>query len=115
MSNLNRVVLMGHLGADPKQEKTESGKPVATFSIATNEFIKSDNGEKIKKTDWHKIVTWGKVAEQCARLLKKGSFVLVEGKIRNVNDNSYEIFATDVSFISNYGTEEQKKGVQEND
>jgi single-strand DNA-binding protein len=105
MNGINRVVLMGKLGATPKKEVTPSGKTVATFEISTEEFTKLDDGEKIKRTDWHKIITWGKVAEACVKMLDKGSFVLVEGKIRNVNveKNTYEIFATDVSFIANYG------------
>jgi len=114
MNGMNKVVLMGHLGADPRSGATPSGKKVTNFSIATNEFYKSAEGEKIKRTDWHKITTWGKVAEACEKMLRKGSMVLVEGKIRNDKKegddnkkfNSYEIFATEVSFISNYGTTE---------
>lgn len=105
MNSTNKVVLMGHLGADPRCAATATGRKVANFSIATNEFIKTADGEKIKRTDWHKVVTWGKTAEACEKALKKGSLVLVEGKIRNImNDDSkipnYEIFATGVSFIS---------------
>ena len=116
MNGMNRVVLMGHLGADPKSGTTPSGKKVTNFRIATNEFIKEVDGEKIKRTDWHKVSTWGKTAEACERMLRKGSMVLVEGKIRNIiNTNgekpsrpSYEIFATDVSFISNFGENTKK-------
>ncbi len=114
MNGMNRVVLMGHLGADPHSGATPSGKKVTNFNIATNEFYKSPEGEKVKRTDWHKITTWGKVAESCEKMLRKGSMVLVEGKIRNNSNGtedgetkksrSYEIFATEVSFISNYGT-----------
>ena len=119
MNGMNRVVLMGHLGADPHSGATPSGKKVTNFNIATNEFYKSPEGEKIKRTDWHKITTWGKVAEACEKMLRKGSMVLVEGKIRNIiskesegeekkKNKSYEIFATEVSFISNYGAAEEK-------
>jgi len=115
MNGMNRVVLMGHLGQDPRSGATPSGKKVTNFNIATNEFYKTAEGEKIKRTDWHKVTTWGKVAEACEKMLRKGSMVLVEGKIRNVSqdgeDNkknkAYEIFATEVSFISNYGTTEE--------
>jgi len=117
MNGMNRVVLLGHLGADPHSAATPSGKKVTNFNIATNEFYKSPEGEKIKRTDWHKITTWGKIAEACEKMLRKGSMVLVEGKIRNISNSSkegeenkksrsYEIFATEVSFISNYGTAE---------
>ena len=110
MKGMNRVVLMGHLSDNPTSESTPSGKKVAIFHIATNEFIKNEEGEKIKRTDWHKITTYGKMAESCEKMLKKGSMVLVEGKIRNTKSNpnkekpSYEILATEVSFISNYNT-----------
>jgi single-strand DNA-binding protein len=110
MNGMNRVVLMGHLGQDPRAGATPSGRRVTSFNIATNEFFKSSEGEKTKRTDWHKITTWGKTAEACEKMLRKGSFVLVEGKIRNtVNKEGvgpgYEVFATDVSFISNYGND----------
>ena len=112
MNGMNRVVLMGHLGQDPHSGATPSGKKVTNFNIATNEFYKTAEGEKIKRTDWHKVTTWGKVAEACEKMLRKGSMVLVEGKIRNISQDgkddkkskAYEIFATEVSFISNYGT-----------
>ena len=109
MNSTNKVVLMGHLGQDPRCAATANGKKVANFNIATNEFIKSADGERVKRTDWNKIVAWGKTAEICEKLLKKGSMVLVEGKIRNImnEDNkapSYEVFATNVSFISNKKT-----------
>lgn len=114
MNGMNRVVLMGHLGQDPTSGATPSGKKVTNFNIATNEFYKTAEGEKIKRTDWHKVTTWGKVAEACEKMLRKGSMVLVEGKIRNISydgkddkkTKAYEIFATEVSFISNYGTSE---------
>ncbi len=109
MNSTNKVVLVGHLGADPKCMATATGKKVANFSIATNELIKSSSGERVKRTDWHKVVAWGKTADACEKILKKGSLVLVEGKIRNmmnVDSKSphYEIFATGVSFISNNST-----------
>lgn len=113
MNGMNKVVLMGHLGQDPRSGATPSGKKVTNFNIATNEFYKTAEGEKVKRTDWHKVTTWGKVAEACEKMLRKGSMVLVEGKIRNISNSkegednkkskAYEIFATEVSFISNYG------------
>jgi len=110
MNNLNRVVLMGHLSDNPTHGATPTGKRVAVFYIATNEFIKNAEGENGKRTDWHRITTYGKTADACQKMLRKGSFVLVEGKIRSTinkkqENASYEIVATDVSFISNYGGE----------
>jgi single-strand DNA-binding protein len=114
MNSTNKVVLVGHLGADPRCVSTSTGRKVANFSIATNDFIKSGDGEKIKRTDWHKVVVWGKTADACEKLLKKGSMVLVEGKIRNIINEeskvpSYEIYASNVSFISNWGKKEEQQ------
>ncbi|MFH1222918.1 MAG: single-stranded DNA-binding protein [Pseudomonadota bacterium] len=110
MNGMNKVVLIGHLGADPKAGSTPTGKRVTSFNIATNEYFKDKSGEKTKRTDWHKITAWGKTAEACEKMLRKGSMVLVEGKIRTSTSEKddkkqkhYEIYATDVSFISNYG------------
>lgn len=113
MNSTNKVVLVGHLGSNPRCTATPSGKKVANFSIATNEFIKSSDGEKVKRTDWHKIVVWGKTADACEKVLKKGSMVLVEGKIRNIlnedpKSTSYEIYATNVSFISTNKSKESQ-------
>jgi len=115
MNNLNRVVLMGHLNDNPILGATATGKKLTIFHIATNEFLKNAEGEKIKRTDWHKITTYGKTADACEKMLQKGSLVLVEGKIRNManKDNakpSYEIIATEVSFISNYKSKEANDG-----
>ena len=117
MNSTNKVVLVGHLGADPKCVVTATGKKIANFNIATNEFIKSSSGERVKRTDWHRVVAWGKTADACEKILKKGSLVLVEGKIRNImNVDSkiphYEIFAMGVSFISNNST---KRAAEKND
>ena len=111
MKNLNKVVLMGHLNNDPESGATSTGKKIAIFYIATNEFSKNEAGEKIKRTDQHKIIAYGKTADACQKLLQKGAFVLVEGKIRNMANKgckkpSYEILATEVSFISNYKANE---------
>ncbi len=110
MEGMNRVVLMGHLQENPEPSETKTGKKVATFIVETNEIYKNADGEKVKRTDGHTITCWGKVAEACIKMLRKGSFVLVEGKIRNIsnengNKKNYSIFATEVSFISNYGSE----------
>ena len=111
MKNLNRVVLMGHLGENPISETTTRGKDITIFYIATNEFLKNKDGEKIRHTDWHKITTCGKTAEACKKMLQKGAFVLVEGRIKSLPNNNtkptYEILATEVSFISNYKQEEK--------
>ena len=74
MNGMNKVVLMGRLGGNPVSSATKSGKRIATFNIATNEYYKNENGEKVKRTDWHKVVATGKTAEACEKMLNKGSF-----------------------------------------
>lgn len=79
--SVNKVILLGRLGADPEIRYTLDGKPVAVFRIATNEvFVK--NGEKETITEWHRLVAFGRLAEICGEYLSKGSRVYVEGKLR---------------------------------
>lgn len=77
---LNKVTLMGNLGQDVTI-KQANGKNVATFSLATSESYKDQNGNKIDKTEWHNIVIWDKLADVAAKYLKKGSKIYLEGKI----------------------------------
>uniref|UniRef100_A0A7V4JPS2 Single-stranded DNA-binding protein n=1 Tax=Thermodesulfobacterium geofontis TaxID=1295609 RepID=A0A7V4JPS2_9BACT len=79
--SINKVILIGRLGADPEIRYTLDGKPVATFRIATNEVI-IRNGEKEVLTEWHRIVAFGRLAEICGEYLSKGAQVYIEGKFR---------------------------------
>lgn len=79
--SINKVILIGRLGADPEIRYTLDGRPVATFRIATNEVI-IRNGEKETLTEWHRIVAFGRLAEICGEYLSKGSQVYIEGKLR---------------------------------
>lgn len=79
---INKVTLIGRMGKDPDVRYTPDGAMVTNFSIATDEHWKDKNGEQVQKTEWHKIVTFGKLAEICGNYLKKGSLVFVEGKIQ---------------------------------
>ena len=81
MSSLNKVLLIGRLGRDPEMKYTPSGQAVTNFSIATDETYTGKDGQKVEKTEWHKIVVWGKQAEFCGNYLSKGRLVYVEGKI----------------------------------
>lgn len=74
---INKAIIIGNLGRDPELHSTGSGKQVCNFSIATTE--KWDGGER---TDWHRIVVWGRTGENCAKYLSKGSKVYVEGSIQ---------------------------------
>ena len=77
----NKVQLIGNLGKVPEIKNTESGKKLAKFSVATNEVYTNNKGEKVKETQWHNLVAWGKLAEIAEKYLDKGSEVVIEGKI----------------------------------
>ncbi len=77
----NSVQLIGHVGKQPEVRFLESGNTLARFSMATNETFLNSQGEKVSNTTWHSIVAWGKIAELCERLLKKGTEVVLDGKL----------------------------------
>jgi single-strand DNA-binding protein len=84
----NRVVLIGHLGAQPETKTLSTGSSMTRFRIATTESYKNDNGERVSETQWHNLVAWGKVAQVAGKYLDKGREVAVEGKLvtRNYTD-----------------------------
>lgn len=86
---LNKVMLIGRLGRDPELRYTPSGQPVANFSIATDESYTTKDGQRVERTEWHRIVVWGKQAEFCGNYLSKGRLVYVEGRLetRKWQDN----------------------------
>ena len=81
--SVNKVILVGRLGRDPETRYTGGGQAVANFSLATDETYKDKSGERQKRTEWHKIVVWGKQAEIAQQYLKKGSLIYVEGRIQS--------------------------------
>jgi|TARA_B100000378_G_scaffold206016_1_gene169249 single-strand DNA-binding protein len=80
--SVNKIVLVGHLGADPESRFTPSGVAVSTFNMATNESWKNKEGEYEDRTEWHRIVLYGKAAETASEYMKKGQLAYVEGRIR---------------------------------
>ena len=82
MAGVNKVILVGHLGADPEVRFTGTGTAVANFNLATTEKFVAKGGEKQEKTEWHKIVAWGRLAEVAQKYLHKGKQIYVEGKIQ---------------------------------
>jgi len=82
--NLNKVFVLGNVTRDPEQKNLPSGLPVASFGLATNRFY-TQNGEKKQETEFHNIVTFGRLAEIASQYLKKGSLVLIEGRLRTRN------------------------------
>ena len=81
MSGVNKVILIGNLGADPEVRHTQSGSQVANFRIATSEVFNDRDGNRQERTEWHRIVVWNKAADIVKQHVKKGDALYVEGKI----------------------------------
>ena len=79
---VNKVLLVGRLGRDPETRYTSGGQAVANFTLATDETYKDRSGERQKRTEWHRIVLWGKLAEITQQYLKKGMLIYIEGRIQ---------------------------------
>lgn len=79
---LNKVMIIGRLGSDPDLRYVAGGQPVTTLNVATDESYLDRDGNKVKKTEWHRVSVWGKSAENCSNFLGKGSLVYVEGSLQ---------------------------------
>ena len=79
---INRVIILGYLGKNPEAKLTSTGQMVCTFSVATSYDFKDKLDQKQERTEWHTMVAWGKIADYCAKYLKKGQQVYVEGRIQ---------------------------------
>ena len=106
MASVNKVILIGNLGSDPEIRYTPGGAPVANFSVATSEQWTGKDGEKGERTEWHRIVAFGRLGEICGEYLAKGRQVYVEGRLQTrswekdgVTRYSTEIVASDVQFL----------------
>jgi single-strand DNA-binding protein len=80
--SVNKAILVGRLGRDPETRFTSGGQAVCNFTLATDSSYKDRSGERQKKTEWHRIVLWGKLAEIAQQYLKKGQMVFIEGRIQ---------------------------------
>jgi single-strand DNA-binding protein len=115
--SVNKAILVGNLGRDPEVRYLPSGQSVANFSIATTETFNDRSGARQERTEWHRIVAWGKLAELCAQYLKKGRQVYVEGRITtrqyDAKDGSKrsatEVVAQTIQFLGGRGA-----GVEDN-
>lgn len=83
MASVNKVILLGNLGADPEVRYTQSGQPVCSLRMATNEVWNDRDGNRQERTEWHSITVWGKTAELCGQYLEKGRQVYVEGRLQS--------------------------------
>lgn len=120
MSSLNKVQLIGRLGADPELKYTQNQVPVCNFTLATSEKRKDVQGNLQEQTEWHRIVCWNKIAESSSIYLKKGSQCYVEGKLvtRSWEDNqgvkryTTEIMASTVTFLDSKGDNQNQQPMQ---
>lgn len=116
--SVNKVILIGRLGKDPEVKYTPSGTPVAKFSLATDETFKDRNGEQQRRTEWHNIVAWSKLAEICGEYLTKGKQVYIEGSIRSrqwedqsgAKRTAYDIIARSMTMLGSRADTERAAG-----
>jgi single-strand DNA-binding protein len=108
---VNKAILIGRLGKDPEVRYTPDGLMVTRFTLATDEQRKDKNGERVKTTEWHRIVAFGKLAEICGNYLAKGKMIFVEGRIRTqawedkegAKRSTTEIIASDMRMLESKG------------
>jgi single-strand DNA-binding protein len=111
MGSVNKVILIGNLGADPELKYTPSNRPVCNLSLATNEVFKDKGGQRQERTEWHRVTVWGDSAENCSKYLAKGRTVYIEGRLqtRSWDDKegkkrySTEVVADRVVFLGGGG------------
>ena len=98
MGSVNKVILIGNLGADPELKYTPSQRALCNLRIATTEVYKDKGGQRQEKTEWHRVTVWGDTAENCQKYLAKGRSVYVEGKLqtRSYEKDGQKHYATDV-------------------
>jgi single-strand DNA-binding protein len=112
MPSLNKITIIGNVGNEPEMRFTPNGKPVTSFSVATNWVYTSPEGERRQETEWFNVVAWNRLAEQCNQFLAKGKLVYVEGRIHTRNWESQdgqthtrmEVIANRVIFLDRRGT-----------
>ena len=125
MASLNKVMIIGNLGADPEMRFTPSGSPVTSFRIASSRTFTTPEGEKKQETEWFTIVAWSKLAELCNQFLSKGRMAYVEGRLKTrswedkegVKHYKTEVIASQVIFLDRSGAaplpEEAAEGGEE--
>lgn len=98
MAGVNKVIVLGRLGQDPEMKAVGQGATVTRLSVATSENWVDKSGQKQERTEWHRVVVWGKLAEICGKYLSKGRQVYVEGKLqtRSWEDNGQKKYSTEI-------------------
>ncbi len=119
------IIIVGNLGRDPEMRYTPSGQAVTSFSVATNRTYTGNNGQQVKETIWFRVSAWGKQAETCNNYLRKGSKVLVEGRLQadpnsggprtfsrqdGTTGSSFEVVASQIRFLTTKTSDEEGGG-----
>lgn len=115
---VNKVILLGNLGADPELKSTPSGQSVCSLRIATSEKYKDKDGNQQEKTEWHKVVVWGKLADLVNQFCKKGKQIYLEGKLQTrkwqdkdgKDQYTTEVVAENVKFLGGAGGASNEEG-----
>ena len=126
MASLNKIIIIGNVGNEPEMRFTPNGKPVTSFSVATNWVYTTPEGERKQETEWFNIVAWNRLAEQCNQYLGKGRLVYAEGRLHTrtwegqdgQRHQRTEIIANRVTFLDKQATAplpEDKSGEGESD
>ena len=118
MSGINKAIVVGRLGSDPEVKTTSGGHNVARLSVATTEKWSNAEGQRQERTEWHRVVVWGKMAEICGRYLSKGRQIYVEGRLQTrswedqqgVKRYSTEIVARDIQFLGDAARSHDNQG-----
>ncbi|MEF2144375.1 MAG: single-stranded DNA-binding protein [Desulfovibrionaceae bacterium] len=112
--SMNKVILIGRLGQDPKLSYTQSGQAVANFTLATDEGYRDrQSGQKVDRTEWHRVVAWRQAAEFCGNYLSKGRLVLVEGKLQTrkwQDQNGQDRYTTEIVANTVQGLDSRQDG-----
>lgn len=96
---LNKVMIIGRLGADPELRYTQAGQPICSLRVATDESYTDKDGNRVERTEWHSVVAFGKTADHCNQFLHKGSLVYVEGKLSTrkwQDQNGHDRYTTEI-------------------
>src|SRR5437763_5412556 len=98
MGSVNKVILIGNLGADPELKYTPSSRALCNLRIATTDVFKDKGGQRQERTEWHRVTVWGDQAENCSKYLSKGRSVYVEGRLqtRSYDKDGQKHYATDI-------------------
>lgn len=119
MGSVNKVILIGNLGADPEMRHTPGGKSVCNLRVATAEVFKDKSGQRQERTEWHRVTIWGDQGENAAKYLTKGRSVYLEGRLqtRSYEKDGQKHYATDVVadrvvFLGNNGEHKDREAAR---